>query len=32
LMLFSLGILFIRAYERAERVHRAMLARGYRGR
>jgi len=32
LMLFSLGILFIRAYERAERVHRSMLARGYKGR
>ena len=27
----SLGLLFIRAYERAEQVHRAMLARGYRG-
>ncbi len=27
----SLGLLFIRAYERAEKVHRAMLARGYRG-
>lgn len=27
----SLGCLFIRAYERAERVHQAMLARGYRG-
>lgn len=26
-----LGLLFIRAYERAEKVHRAMLARGYRG-
>lgn len=26
----SLGCLFIRAYERAERVHQAMLARGYR--
>lgn len=28
----SLGCLFIRAYERAERVHQAMLARGYRPR
>lgn len=27
----ALGLLFIRAYERAEKVHRAMLARGYRG-
>lgn len=27
----SLGALFIRAYERGERVHRAMLARGYTG-
>ncbi len=27
----SLGTLFIRAYERAERVHQAMVARGYRG-
>jgi len=27
----GLGLLFIRAYERAEQVHRAMLARGYRG-
>jgi cobalt/nickel transport system permease protein len=27
----GLGILFIRAYERAEQVHCAMLARGYRG-
>lgn len=26
----ALGLLFIRAYERAEKVHRAMLARGYR--
>jgi cobalt/nickel transport system permease protein len=26
----TLGLLFIRAYERAEQVHRAMLARGYR--
>lgn len=26
----SLGCLFIRAYERAERIHHAMLARGYR--
>ncbi|MBI4657741.1 MAG: hypothetical protein HY735_02630 [Verrucomicrobia bacterium] len=26
----SLGCLFIRAYERAERIHQAMLARGYR--
>lgn len=26
----ALGLLFVRAYERAERVHRAMLARGYR--
>lgn len=26
----SLGALFIRAYERAERIHQAMLARGYR--
>lgn len=26
----ALGLLFLRAYERAERVHRAMLARGYR--
>jgi cobalt/nickel transport system permease protein len=25
----GLGVLFIRAYERAEQVHRAMLARGY---
>lgn len=25
----TLGLLFIRAYERAEQVHRAMLARGY---
>ncbi len=25
----ALGLLFIRAYERAERLHRAMLARGY---
>jgi cobalt/nickel transport system permease protein len=25
----SLGFLFIRAYERAERIHQAMLARGY---
>lgn len=28
----SLGALFIRAYERGERVHLAMLARGYQGR
>jgi cobalt/nickel transport system permease protein len=28
----ALGLLFIRAYERAEQVHRAMLARGYRER
>jgi cobalt/nickel transport system permease protein len=28
----ALGLLFIRAYERAERVHQAMLARGYRSR
>jgi cobalt/nickel transport system permease protein len=27
----ALGLLFIRAYERAEKVHQAMLARGYRG-
>lgn len=27
----GLGVLFVRAYERAEQVHRAMLARGYRG-
>lgn len=27
-----IGQLFVRAYERAERVHRAMLLRGYRGR
>jgi cobalt/nickel transport system permease protein len=27
----ALGLLFIRAFERAEKVHRAMLARGYRG-
>lgn len=27
----SLGVLFIRSYERAERVHTAMLARGYTG-
>jgi cobalt/nickel transport system permease protein len=27
----ALGLLFIRSYERAEKVHRAMLARGYRG-
>ncbi|RME94706.1 MAG: hypothetical protein D6766_05120 [Verrucomicrobia bacterium] len=27
----ALGLLFVRAYERAEKVHRAMLARGYRG-
>ena len=27
----TLGLLFIRAYERAEKVHRAMQARGYRG-
>lgn len=27
----TLGLLFIRSYERAEKVHRAMLARGYRG-
>jgi cobalt/nickel transport system permease protein len=27
----ALGLLFIRACERAEKVHRAMLARGYRG-
>ena len=26
----GLGLLFVRAYERAEKVHRAMLARGYR--
>jgi len=26
----GLGLLFVRAYERAEQVHRAMLARGYR--
>ena len=26
----ALGLLFIRAYERAEQVHKAMLARGYR--
>ena len=31
LLLRSLGLLFIRSYERGERVHRAMLARGYRG-
>lgn len=29
LLAHSLGSLFIRAYERAERVHQAMLARGY---
>jgi cobalt/nickel transport system permease protein len=28
----SAGVLFIRSYERGERVHRAMLARGYDGR
>ncbi|MCP5517770.1 MAG: hypothetical protein H7A45_11015 [Verrucomicrobiales bacterium] len=27
----TLGLLFIRSYERAEKVHRAMQARGYRG-
>ena len=27
----GLGLLFVRAYERAEQVHQAMLARGYRG-
>jgi cobalt/nickel transport system permease protein len=27
----ALGLLFIRAFDRAEKVHRAMLARGYRG-
>ena len=27
----SLGLLLVRSYERAERVHQAMLARGYRG-
>lgn len=27
----GLGVLFVRAYERAEQVHQAMLARGYRG-
>lgn len=27
----AVGLLFIRAYERAEKVHRALLARGYRG-
>jgi cobalt/nickel transport system permease protein len=28
----GLGVLFVRAYERGERVHRAMLARGFTGR